>query len=87
MKIVFKIEIVFNIWKLKFIYVSDSMEDDYLGSFEDIPEDEFEALSQSQSLSSGSEYDPDLDTDQPSQDTYSKVRIKTNLYFNKSIER
>ena len=85
MNIVFKIEIVFNLGKLKFIYVSDSMEDDYLGAFEDIPEDEFEALSQSQSLSSGSEYDPDLDTDHTSQD--SKVRIKTNLYFYKYIER
>jgi hypothetical protein len=61
------------------------MEDYYLGAFEDIPEDEFESLSQSQSLSSGSEYDPDLDTDQASQDTYSKVWIKTNLYFYKSV--
>ena len=51
------------------------MEDDNLGVFEEVPQDEYDALSQSQPLSSESEYDPWKDSDQTSQDTDSKVRF------------
>ena len=49
----------------------------HLGDFEAFPEDEFEALSQSQSKISSqeSEYDPAQDSDQFSQDEDIQVRL------------
>ena len=47
----------------------------HLGDFEAFPEDEFEALSQSQTSSQESEYDPAQDSDQFSQDEDIQVRL------------
>ena len=59
------------------------MENLILGAFEDVPEDEYLALSQSQHLSSSiSDYDPNMDSYQTSsQDTDSKVRTIQLDYF------